>query len=117
MKRQLFVGLVMMYMAWSARAAYWHTDFGEAQTKAYGENRTILVYFTSSDSGGMCERLQQEVFSKYEFQAFADRHLVLVEVDFPQWKQLHPTQLKINRGLADKYGGHGWPAVVLVNNR
>ena len=77
----------------------------------------MLVHFMSSDRGGVYERLQTEVFSKYEFQSFADRHLILMEVDFPRWKQLHPTQIKINRELADKYNGHGWPVCVLVNNR
>jgi hypothetical protein len=107
----------MLCAAGSARAAYWHTDFGEAQRKAFGENRIILVHFMSSDRGGIYDRFQKEVFSKYEFQVFADRRLVLVEVDFPRWKRLHPTQVKINRELADKYGGHAWPIVVLVNNR
>lgn len=117
MKRMLFVALAVTCMAFSARAAFWHTDFGEAQRKAYGENRTLLVYFTCSDNGGTCERLQQEVFASYEFQTFADRHLILVQVDFPRWKQLHPTQLKINRDLADKYNAQGYPIVVVANNR
>jgi thioredoxin-related protein len=113
----MLVIAVALSMACSARAAYWHTDFGQAQVKAYGENRIMLVYFTSSDRGGLCQKMQDEVFSKYEFQTFADRHLVLMEVDFPRWKQLHPTQLKINRELADKYQAHGWPVIVLLNNR
>ena len=117
MCRVFFLALTAMFIACGARAAYWHTDFGEAQRKAYGENRIMLVHFMSSDRGGVYERLQNEVFSKYEFQSFADRHLILMEVDFPRWKQLHPTQVKINRELADKYDGHGWPVCVIVNNR
>lgn len=117
MKLKLYLMLALLWIACGARAAFWHTDFGEAQRKAYGENRIILVHFMSSDRGGVYERLQNEVFSKYEFQSFADRHLILMEVDFPRWKQLHPTQVKINRELADKYSGHGWPVCVLVNNR
>ena len=117
MRRALFVLWAILGTALSAKGAYWHTDFGEAQRKAYGENRVMLVYFMSSDRGGIYDRPHQEVFSKYEFQVFADRHLVLVEVDFPRWKQLHPTQIKVNRELADKYGGHAWPIVVLINHR
>jgi len=116
MRKALFLALALS-LAYGARAAYWHTDFGQAQVKTYGENRIMLVYFTSSDRGGLCERLRQEVFSTYEFQVFADRHLVLMEVDFPRWKQLHHSQIKANRDLADKYQAHGWPIIVLLNNR
>src|SRR5688572_14383678 len=90
-----------------ADAAFWHTDFGQAQAKAYAENRLMLVFFTSSDDCRDCARLQEEVLSTFEFQTFADRHLILVEVDFPYWKPVHPTHRKINRDLADKYDAHG----------
>lgn len=108
----------MVQLAWlvtSAQAAYWHTDFGQAQMKAYGENRLMLLFFTRSDRCQTCDRLQQEVFSTFDFQTFADRHLVLVEVDFPYWKQLSGVQRNANRALADKYQAHGYPIIQLVN--
>jgi hypothetical protein len=104
-------------MLTAAQGAYWHTDFGQAQTKAYGENRLLFVLFTGSDWCTACARLQQEVLSTFEFQTFADRHLVLVEVDFPRWKQLSGAQRQANRALATKYMASGYPRIVLANSQ
>lgn len=114
---RLSLVVVTLLAAVRAGAAFWHTDFGQAQAKAYAENRTMLVYFTCSDADAACARLKEEVFSKYEFQKFADQHLILVEVDFPRWKPVHPTHWKINKGLREKYMAYGYPELVILNNR
>src|SRR4051812_18858068 len=79
MWRVLFAAVMIFAGSQCARAAYWQADFGDAVRRAYGENRIVLMFFTSSDNCGSCTRLQEEVFSALEFQRFADRHLILVE--------------------------------------
>lgn len=75
----------------------------------------MLLNFTGSDWCPACIRLRDEVFSKAEFLAFADTHLVLLEVDFPRWKQLSNTERQANRELANKFGIRSYPTIVLLN--
>ena len=108
---------ILIGVASSGYSAYWHTDFGSAQARAYGENRTMFILFTGSDWCPACIRLRDEVLSKPEFLAFADTHLVLLEVDFPRWKQLSGAQSQANRALANKFRIGGYPRVVLLNSK
>jgi thioredoxin-related protein len=101
----------------SAHAAVWQTEYASAQARAYAENKVILVNFTGSDWCPGCIRLREEVFSKAEFLAFADTYLVLLEVDFPRWKQLNNAQKQANRALANKFTVTGYPTVILLNSQ
>src|SRR5688572_23307316 len=95
----------------------WMTDLSVAQNRAYAENRLVLINFTGSDWCGWCIKLKNEVFSKPEFLAFAERHLMLVEIDFPRRKPMSPQQRAINEGLSNKYGIEGYPTVILLNSK
>jgi len=98
-----------------AFAASWLTDLSAAQAQAARENKTVLINFTGSDWCGWCIKLKQEVLSQPEFEAFADKNLVLVEVDFPKRRPLSPAQQKINAGLASQYRVDGFPTLVFLN--
>ena len=50
-----------------------------------------------------------------EFKDFADKNLVLVEVDFPRKKEQSAEQKKANRALQEKYGIEGYPTIVVLN--
>lgn len=95
--------------------AEWGTDLPAAQARAQRENKAMLLNFTGSDWCGWCMKLQAEVFSQREFQAFAARHLVLVEIDFPKRRPQTGAQQKANRELAKRFGVRGYPALVLLN--
>jgi protein disulfide-isomerase len=99
------------------QARAWMTDLKVAQDRAYAENRLVLINFTGSDWCGWCIKLKSEVFNTSEFNAFAERHLMLVEVDFPNRKPMSPQQRAVNKGLANKYGIQGYPTVVLLNSK
>jgi len=60
-------------------------------------------------------RLKSEVFDQSEFRSYANGHLILVEVDFPRRSALSPAQKEANEQLAQKYGIHGFPTVVVLN--
>jgi len=77
----------------------------------------VLINFTGSDWCGWCIKLRSEVFSTPEFNAFAERHLSLVEVDFPSRTPISAQQRAINKGLANRYGIQGYPTIVLLNSK
>jgi thioredoxin-related protein len=107
--------LLAATLAASPVAASWLTDFNAAKAQAGREGKTVLINFTGSDWCGWCIKLKQEILSQPEFEAFADKHLVLVEVDFPKRKPLSPAQQQVNRNLAGQYRVDGFPTLVFVN--
>ncbi len=85
--------------------------------RAKEENKSLLIDFTGSDWCGWCIRLNKEVFSKPEFQEYAAKHLIMVELDFPRKKKL-PAKLKEqNDKLQEEYKIEGFPTVILLNPR
>ena len=81
----------------------WLDDLEKAKAQAKAENKKILLDFTGSDWCGWCIKLQKEVFTKDGFKQEAPKHFVLLEVDFPQQKEL-PKELKEqNEKLQETY--------------
>ncbi|MFL6528865.1 MAG: thioredoxin family protein [Chthoniobacterales bacterium] len=93
----------------------WLTDLKEAQEQAKTGKKLVLVDFTGSDWCGWCIKLDREVFSKPEFKAYADKNLVLLEVDFPKGKEQTPIERKQNQELAMKYDIEGFPTIVVLD--
>jgi thioredoxin-related protein len=95
----------------------WETDFELAKKRAKEENKSILIDFTGSDWCGWCIKLNKEVFSTPEFQEYAAKKLIMVELDFPKKKEL-PAKLKEqNEKLQEEYKIEGFPTVILLNSR
>jgi protein disulfide-isomerase len=93
----------------------WLTDFKQAQEKAKADNKLMLIDFTGSDWCGWCIKLDREVFTKPEFQAYAEKNLVLMEVDFPKGKAQTAEQKAQNRQLAMQHGVQGFPTIIVLN--
>ena len=115
MRNAVALSLVLLLAGPQARA--WMTDLKGAQDRAYAENRVVLINFTGSDWCGWCIKLRKEVFDTPEFDAFAERHLMLVEVDFPNNKPISAAQRAANKELAHRYGIQGYPTIVLLNSK
>ena len=94
----------------------WLTSYEEAQKEAQAKNKLLLMDFTGSDWCGWCIMLDKEVFSKAEFQEYAKKNLVLLELDFPRQKRMPPEVTAQNEKLAVKYGIQGFPTVVVFNS-
>src|SRR5882672_6835374 len=87
MKRIIIIAtLLCATLVARAEDLKWLTDAKKAQEQAKAEKKLVLLDFTGSDWCGWCIRLNKEVFSKPEFQDYAAKNLVLVEVDFPRSK-------------------------------
>ena len=98
-----------------AKAGSWLTSFDAAKAAAKKDNKVILADFTGSDWCGWCIKLDEEVFSKPEFQTWADKKVVLLKLDFPRKTEL-PAELKEqNEGLAKQFGIKGFPTILFLD--
>ena len=95
----------------------WETNFDKAKQQAAAEHKYIVLNFSGSDWCGPCIRLHHEVLESTAFIAFAEKHLILVNADFPRQKknQLAKAQQQLNDQLADRYNAKGsFPLTVLL---
>ncbi len=93
----------------------WLIDYKQAQQEAKSSKKLLLLNFTGSDWCGFCIVLDREVFSRPQFKEYADKNLVLVEVDFPRGKTQTNTVKMQNQELAQKYGVQGFPTIIVLN--
>ena len=95
-------------------APEWLTSVPDAEAKAQKEHKLVLLDFTGSDWCVWCKKLDEDIFSKPEFEQYAATNLVLVEVDFPAGKP-QPKELKeANAALQSKYDVPGFPTLVAL---
>ena len=95
----------------------WETDLEVAKKRAKDEHKEILADFTGSDWCGWCIKLKKEVFDQPEFQEYAKKHLVMLELDFPRKKQLPAKEKEQNEKLSKEFNVGGFPTVLLLNAR
>jgi len=93
----------------------WQTDFSAAKAAAKKDSKTILLDFTGSDWCGWCIKMKKDSLDQKAFQEFADKKLVLVEVDFPNNKKQTDAVKKQNEDLQKRYNVEGYPTFVLVD--
>ncbi|MDX2080930.1 MAG: thioredoxin family protein [Terrimicrobiaceae bacterium] len=118
MQKRLALTLLVFSLTFPAFAKEgWGTDYKAALEQAAEKNKPVLLEFTGSDWCPPCKKLSADVFSKPEFQKFAQENLVLVELDFPNNKPQSDALKKQNQMLAQKFGVEGYPTVVLLNSK
>jgi thioredoxin-related protein len=93
----------------------WGTDYNAALASALKENRNVLLDFTGSDWCGWCVKLKRDTFDQPAFKEYADKNLVLVEIDFPQGKSQKPEVKRQNEALQQQYQVQGFPTLVLLD--
>jgi protein disulfide-isomerase len=100
-----------------AFAADWQTDYAKALAMAKSQNKRVLLDFTGSDWCGPCIELRKRVFSRPDFSAYANKNLVLVEIDYPQRKKQSDELKKQNEKLSKQYGidEKGFPTIMLLD--
>jgi protein disulfide-isomerase len=109
--------IALGFFASIACASEWQTDYEQALATAKAGNKCVLLDFTGSDWCGPCILMNKTVFSKAAFLNFAEKNLILVEVDYPRRKQLPEKVTKQNERLLHQYGidNSGFPTVILLN--
>lgn len=95
----------------------WLTDYAKAVKLSKSSGKPILVDFTGSDWCGWCIKLDNEVFSKPAFKAWAKKNVVLLYLDFPQTKKLPEALKKQNNMLGQKYKIEGFPTILFLDHK
>lgn len=95
----------------------WEENLETALQKAKTENKAVLVNFTGSDWCVWCQKLSAEVFSKSEFEDYAEGNLILVKIDFPEKIEQSAETKAYNNQLAQRYGVQGFPTILLFNSQ
>lgn len=113
----LLLGLSLLAAVSGLQAAdaVWLTDYDAAAKTAKTEKKKLLVEFTGSDWCPPCIMMKKEVYSSPEFNEYAAKNLILVEVDFPRDKPQSDAQKKANEALASKYSIEAFPTVMLFS--
>lgn len=115
--KKLIVTLLAATVLWQVNAAEstWLTDLPQAQAQAKTENKIVLMDFTGSDWCPWCIKFKKEVLDAPEFQKYAAKNVVLVEVDFPNKKVQSDDLKKANTALKKQYEITGFPTLVVLN--
>jgi thioredoxin-related protein len=117
MKTFSVLALTLVFFATVARGADWETDYEKALATARTSNKYVLIDFNGSDWCGPCIEMKKVVFSKPTFTNYANKNLVLLDIDYPQKKVLPETLTQQNKRLEKQYGidKSGYPTVVLLS--
>jgi len=93
----------------------WLTDLPAAQAKAKAENKMVLLDFTGSDWCSWCMKFKKEALDTTKFKDYAEKNLILVELDFPHNKAQSADLKKANAALGGKYKVDGYPTYVVLS--
>lgn len=89
----------------------WLVDLDEAYALSKKTGKPVMANFTGSDWCGWCKRLTAAVFSKPEFKKWAEKNVVLLELDFPRRFRVPEEISKQNRSLQQAFQVRGYPTV------
>lgn len=100
---------------YKAHAKGWLVDIQEAYALSEKTGKPIMANFTGTDWCGWCIKLKSEVFDKPEFKAWAEKNVVLIELDFPRRFQLPENIKQQNYNLAKAFNVTGYPTIWVFN--
>ena|SRR6218665_678994 len=98
-----------------AQELTWQTDMNKAMEISKKSKKPLFLFFTGSDWCGWCMRLQKEVFKTPEFEKWAKKNVVLVELDYPRQTPQTPAIQRQNQELQQTFMIQGYPTVWFVN--
>ena len=87
-----------------------------AVAEAGAGHKLILMDFTGSDWCEPCMQLHKDVFSKPEFESYAQSNLVFLTVDFPVKYRLSPEASATNDWLSEKFNVGGFPTLIVLDS-
>lgn len=111
----LWIAVSVSQAADEGAAAGWLTSFEQAKEQAKKSGKVILADFTGSDWCGWCMKLKAEVFDKPEFKAWAEKNVILLEVDFPRKKKQDAALKKQNAEMMKTYKIEGFPTILFLD--
>lgn len=93
----------------------WYTDIMQARVISDSTHKPIFAFFTGSDWCGWCHKLQRDVFAKAAFKDWAKQNVILVELDYPRYKQLPTDLAQQNAELQQVFSITGYPTIWMFN--
>ncbi len=113
MGKKTFITLLLILgsFAMQSQELVWQTDINKAMTISNKTQKPMLLFFTGSDWCGWCIRLQNEVLKTPEFAAWANKNVILVELDFPRRTPQSDAIKNQNAGIQQAFGVQGYPTV------
>lgn len=90
------------------------TNHAAALKLAKELDRPVFAFFTASDWCPVCQRMQKEVLQTPAFRAWAERSVVMLELDLPN-KEQSKTLKQQNTALKAQYGVSAFPTVHLLS--
>ncbi len=109
----VFTILISSY-SFKAQELTWETDMNKAIEVSKKEQKPIMMFFTGSDWCGWCIKLQKEVFKTPEFTTWAQKNVVLLELDFPRRTPQDEAIKQQNAQLQQVFQVRGYPTVWIV---
>ena len=93
----------------------WLTNYEEVYQQSIKENKPIMANFTGSDWCGWCKKLKKAVFDTQVFKDWADKNVILFELDYPRRTPQKPEIKKQNQELQQTFRQfvRGYPTVLL----
>jgi thioredoxin-related protein len=111
----LCVAIALSFAIPITAKADWETDYKKAQQTAKEQHKLLLINFTGSDWCGYCIQFDRTILSKQEFKDYANKNLVLLEIDFPRRKDQSAAVRTQNQRLGSEYQIQAFPTVVILN--
>jgi thioredoxin-related protein len=104
----------------AAKSSDWRTDLKEAEAEAKANHKLLFLNFTGSDWCGYCIQFDRAILDQPQFKQYANKNLVLLEVDFPRrngprWNAQSIELKKQNAQLAQQYEVDGFPTLVVLS--
>ncbi|MCO6493650.1 MAG: thioredoxin family protein [Phaeodactylibacter sp.] len=93
----------------------WLVDIDQAYALSQKTGKPIMANFTGSDWCGWCKKLTANVFSQPEFKKWANKNVILLELDFPRRKQIPDEIRQQNYSLQQAFQVRGYPTVWVFN--
>lgn len=116
MKKAIVLSFLFLTVLTSqAQELKWYTDVSDAAKVSLETKKPMMFFFTGSDWCGWCKRLQKEVFQTPDFEKWAQKNVVLVELDFPRRTPQDESVKQQNYNLQNMFGVTGYPTIWFVN--
>jgi len=93
----------------------WFDNIQKALDKAKKENKPVMALFTGSDWCPPCQKLEKNILLQPAFKDFAEKHLVLLFLDYPREAELSADVKRQNDDLAKKFSIEGYPTVIVLS--
>lgn len=93
----------------------WLSSLNEAQEQSVKRQKSILIYFTDSDTCRLCTQLETNVFDTPTFETWAEKNVVLLKIDISTNDQLPENNRAQNTALAQSLKVANYPTSWILN--